>query len=706
MQNLALHRPRNIAAQIKAASTSNAVRCFVVLFTIGFAWALYTQHAWEDYYITYRASKNLAEGNGLTFTAGERVHSFTSPLGVLLPALAHLLTGNRSDVGALWIFRVMSIAAFAGAGLFLWRLARVLFSRSAPAFLLIAFFAADAKIIDFSTNGMETGFLLLFLSWTLYALLAIPSRQHWHLGGSWAGLMWTRPDSFIYIGALAIATLLLRPTRAAGVSRWTTLQTFLTAGLITTLLYLPWVLWAWSYYGSPVPHTITAKALFTEPVTFGSFLKSLREFPKNTFEHRAFLTTTFMPPYSFNTGWPPAALQVSFWLGLGVLTSWLLPRIRPETRIVSFAFFVGQIYLTNYVGFPVPWYLPTITLFALFVISSVLDQFLAWKITRPVVFGMAALLLAGELTIFSLAAHQLRCQQRIIEEGQRTAIGRWLRANARSEHDTVFLEPLGYIGFYSNLKMLDYPGLSSPEVVAARKRIDSHAYPFCWAALVQDLQPDWMVLRPPELAAMREQAPLLFSRLYSLAKTFDVRTRVGALPFIAGRDYLGNDAVFDVYRHASHWPDSSGPSVAFRRVTTQMLAVNDVCGNPTKDNGAYLPAHAPSRFAFKKPKEARWLAGTFRIAEGAYANKNPENATDGAVFSITWVPSDGTRREIFSRALNPYQNPADRGHQPFDVEFPTETDGSIELTVSPGPSGKNNYDWTDWSSLTLVSPIK
>jgi len=67
------------------------------MFAVELAWSLYTQHAWEDYYITYRASKNLATGNGLTFTAGERVHSFTSPLGVLLPALASLLTGNSSD---------------------------------------------------------------------------------------------------------------------------------------------------------------------------------------------------------------------------------------------------------------------------------------------------------------------------------------------------------------------------------------------------------------------------------------------------------------------------------------------------------------------------------------------------------------------------------------------------------------------------------
>lgn len=45
----------------------------VALIAAGFA--LYTHHIWEDYYITYRAGKNLALGHGLVFTPGQRVHS-------------------------------------------------------------------------------------------------------------------------------------------------------------------------------------------------------------------------------------------------------------------------------------------------------------------------------------------------------------------------------------------------------------------------------------------------------------------------------------------------------------------------------------------------------------------------------------------------------------------------------------------------------
>jgi hypothetical protein len=73
-----------------------------VLVALGFAW--FTDSRWEDWYITYRASKNLANGNGLVFWPGQRVHSFTSPLGTLIPAALCALTGGQADDLVIWLF--------------------------------------------------------------------------------------------------------------------------------------------------------------------------------------------------------------------------------------------------------------------------------------------------------------------------------------------------------------------------------------------------------------------------------------------------------------------------------------------------------------------------------------------------------------------------------------------------------------------------
>src|SRR5436309_15467029 len=84
------------------------------------AYTLYTNHVWEDFFITFRHSQNLCAGKGLVYNEGERVHGFTSPLGVLLPALCHTLTGAESYVPALALFRGLSIAAFVGGLVLLW----------------------------------------------------------------------------------------------------------------------------------------------------------------------------------------------------------------------------------------------------------------------------------------------------------------------------------------------------------------------------------------------------------------------------------------------------------------------------------------------------------------------------------------------------------------------------------------------------------
>jgi hypothetical protein len=688
---------------------------FCAVFAVGLTWALYTNHAWEDYYITYRASKNLATGRGLTFTEGERVHSFTSPLGVLLPAAASLLTGNRSDDGALWIFRIVSLCAYAGAGVVLWRLARVIHGSRLAAGLLVMLFAVDTKIVDFSINGMETGILMLFLAWTLSALITSPAKQSLQLGAAWAGLMWTRPDSCIYIAALAVGALLFCPPTPTAGGRWGLLKTFFAASAIAAALYLPWLLWAWGYYGSPVPNTITAKGLFHPSITPASLAQAVWAFPGVITAHRDMLATTFMPAYSVNTGWPRAMVEVTYWIALGCMIVWVLPGVRRETRLVSFVFGVGEFYLGTFVMFPVPWYIPTLTVFSLLVITGLIDQGIGFAnecaignrirsewitLTRGLIWGVSILLFAGSLAIALLAAYQLRHQQALIEQGERRQIGLWLREHAASVHDTVFLEPLGYIGFYSNLKMFDYPGLSSPEVIAARKRSSNRSYPECWPALILDLCPNWLVLRSYEADAIRKENPEILGKFYTLAKAFDVRPQVNALPFIMGRGYLTNDAYFEVYHRNLNITRDGIPVGRIRPITAAMLEKNQSWGQPAYDSGENLVTLAPSHLSIRKPVGARWLSGGLGIFEGAYAD--PKNSTDGAVFSIYLSAGPASpRRELLHRFLNPRDVMSDRGLQSFYVRLPTTAAGVIEFEISPGPHGNNAYDWTYWSRLTF-----
>jgi hypothetical protein len=692
-------------------------RVFLIVLVAGLAWAVATGQEWEDYYITYRASKNLAEGKGLVFTEGQRVHSFTSPLGVLLPAASYLLTGRTSDVGALWIFRIMSLAAWGGAAVLMWRtLRRLCPATPAPAVLFVALLVTDSKTICFVTSGMETAFLLLFLAWTLWALLLRPARFAWHLGLAWGGLMWTRPDSCIYIAALAVGFVMFAPEPGSYVrGRFGLLRPLIGAAAICTVVYLPWFTWAWLYYGTPVPHTIIAKGLFN-PVSLGSLVTSAWEFPKSLLNGTSFLKYTFAP---YHGGFPPWAgwiVPASFTLSLLALVMLVLPRVRWEARLAALAHAAGQFYLAAVVRYPVPWYVPIVTFLGVLVLVLGFGQWLTlaarWReaATRAPTgrwLGRAAALAAivvvlGTTSLTIAMGRQAWLEMHLIEDGVRAAIGKWLRAEAKSPQETVFLEPLGFIGFHSGLKMLDYPGLGSPEVVAARRRAPDHSYPSCLAELVLMLRPDWVVLRPFEIAELTRRDPVTLQTLYERVRVFDVTDRIRETRFVTIRSYLEFNGIFEVYRLKPGRRARPEPQIPLLLPIPLDQWSTKESPYPVEFAGNSLKAHAPSRLVVDVPAGANQIIGGFGLFEGAYAKAPPE-ATDGAGFIIDHVAPDGKRTELLRRFLNPVVTPGDRGLQWFNLDLPAPG-GRLEFTVNDGLYHSSAYDWSYWHDLRFGVP--
>src|SRR5688572_28125953 len=89
----------------------------VLVSAVPLFFALFTQHAWEDYFIMLRSSRNLVDGYGLVFNPGERVHTFTSPLGVLLPAFCMWIAGVQHPHLTLWLFRLINVALLVSAAI-------------------------------------------------------------------------------------------------------------------------------------------------------------------------------------------------------------------------------------------------------------------------------------------------------------------------------------------------------------------------------------------------------------------------------------------------------------------------------------------------------------------------------------------------------------------------------------------------------------
>src|SRR5208337_1567658 len=196
--------------------------------------------------------------------------------------------------------------------------------------------------------------------------------------------------------------------------------------------------------------------------------------------------STFLPAYALVFGgWHWTVALYGKVLACLCVFYWLLPFARPQARAVSFALMLGHFYLSYAASFPFPWYVPSCTILGIFVFAHIVQRALDLGFSlkardernfRPVLACIrvgAASVLSAAFLLFLCTAWQLRVQQREIEDGTRKQIGLWLKQQASAPADRVFLEPLGYIGFFSQLKMLDTPGLCALEVVAAEKKLQT-----------------------------------------------------------------------------------------------------------------------------------------------------------------------------------------------------------------------------------------
>ncbi|HVD97585.1 MAG TPA: hypothetical protein VNB90_05215 [Cytophagaceae bacterium] len=526
---------------------TNLLLFFLIPFTIGMLYALYTDHRWEDWYITYRASKNLATGEGLTYTAGERVYSYTSPINTLLPSFFAALFPSNADEYAIWLYRLVNCFVLGICGVLLLRLS-ILLKFSKPFSLLLLFlFATNSLIIDNSINGMEAPYMMLFL---IFLFLALHKKENARLRDfilPFTGLMYTRPDGFVYAGIFVFAFLIFDYNKSNSTAFWKNTQKIIQAALLSFLLFLPWIFFTWYYYGSPVPNTIIAKSIFRD-WHWWTFVKEFIKFPLSIFHEpvQYVLSGLFMPGYAVFGGWHSLDLAGRV-VSCVAFFAFLFPFLPKAARTFSLAVYLIVFYLTIISGQGgQPWYLPNLALPVILFFCLVLQAGYNWS-ARNFFVCVGYVFLSYQLIILLFGAFYFKTQQQIVECGNRKKIGEWLQAQAHGSRETVFLECLGYIGFYSQLKMYDYPGMSSPEVVRILKE-GKQTNNVTYSLIIAKLHPDWVVLRPWEVSMVEDEMPGLLKNNYREAKIFSVKDQIPQVWYLMGKPYLEHDAVFVVFR--------------------------------------------------------------------------------------------------------------------------------------------------------------
>jgi hypothetical protein len=221
------------------------IRRVALVLVVGGAalWAWSLLWASDDAYISFRYAENLARGRGLVFNPGERVEGYTDFLWTVIMAAVVRAGADPAQVAI-----VLSLLSFLALLLILHRLGRQLAPEPAPLLGLAAIVAAGSyTLASFATSGLETMFASLLV---LLALERAESRRPLQAGLAGVLAAMAHPDHAIFYAALGLALAL----------DWRRRRELLFYLVPVVVVFAPYFLWRWRYYGDLMPNTFYAKS--------------------------------------------------------------------------------------------------------------------------------------------------------------------------------------------------------------------------------------------------------------------------------------------------------------------------------------------------------------------------------------------------------------------------------------------------------------
>jgi hypothetical protein len=361
--------------------------------------------------------------------------------------------------------RVLDLLAAAASYLFMWlTLGRAGFSLAQRS-VALALLVFSSKFWSMDSGGMETPLVILFMAVTCYTW----TIRKPILTGLFCGLLlWVRADLLLWPVFLLLFEL---PSSIRNV--WRTV-------LISALVYLPWLIFAWRYFGSPIPYTATAKWV--------AYVKY------DTQPFQAHLVTIFnyLSPIEI-----PGQFRTAILLSSAVtvlLAAWQTFRARSNRVLLILAAFAvlytAQLTFTKATFFtryfiPILW---TVLILAGLALGRFWDDLKGARYGYFLYAGFLSILLVTGLGLGFISASNARTTQFYRQDGTLKEMGLWLRQHTPAG-TRVLLEPLGYVGYYSDRDMLDVVGLVTPTVVTLKQAGVSDVYQY-----LKVLQPTVMII--------------------------------------------------------------------------------------------------------------------------------------------------------------------------------------------------------------------
>lgn len=433
----------------------------------------------DDAFISFRITEQILVGKGPYFFEGRKVYTSTSFLYPFLNCFTALLAGKN------WVEFVPVLNGILTGLSFcicLWQARRrvpdIPFWKVLPVLFIFLPWLFERHNWMYGNGGLETAVYMLALS----SVLLIEKFRNF---SPW--LIFIRPEGWL-AGLAVTAEQILRKD-------WPGVRRII---LQLVLSLLAWLAAGWLVYDTPIPQSFFAKSLHDVSRNYHlkiglaclTFINHL--VPLGLVIVAVWLFFPFRKEVRLPVIW--AGLYIFFYSVIAAWWNWYLP---PLNLVYWFTGFLAFFYLISYnPGILIPD-------FYFRLLSGLLFVWMLWQ-------GYS------EFTISKKWSEACR-----IRRNTSRSISAFL-SDSLSLKGRILLEPLGMIAWHGpELNILDYPGLSSPEMTGflsgLNKKIpymltDSEVN----SAIIRQFRPEAFVLRPEELQAFERCGE--FRKNYSLRK--------------------------------------------------------------------------------------------------------------------------------------------------------------------------------------------
>jgi len=617
----------------------------------------------DDAYITYRYARNLAEGSGFVYNAGDRVLSTTTPLYTLILAASYFLSEDLPRNSHL-------LSTFSLAGVVI--LTYAIFAREGMGVvgLISSSFIITNVIGVICTFGMESCLYLLLILISLYFYF----ENNLRLTALFLGLVvLTRIDGIILVGCVGAHYIIYNLDLLK--SRKIVTEIYIPVSLFL-LVTVPWFLFSLLYFGQLFPATLKAKMMqYSSGLWPTNFIS---EFYNIIVDQYLYLLLFFIF----------GSIYITF-----------------RSKKYSLLLFYLTLYCVAFSSFPYyHWYLisPISMFFMISVLGfyhllltshSVIEELPPAKsnLNRSLIFNVIITTLVLTSFLIIPLYHSAENTNTLLKEASGLTddlsnrmnfykhIGETLK-NETADSAIIGTIEIGIIGWYSEREIVDYCGLLQPfisdnlgdtEKISDKYKVDYLIYSpiFSW------------VLSSGEMLTN-----------YEVIHTYKVGSEIW---FLLSRDHSNQtENQINLIDHLN----TSLLKAPYKKIG--ILEINNI----SKISLLQHPyQYEQSRISFGNiiiPKNS-----TLNFSIALDPQVWSQDKGDGVQFDI-YISQNETESMIFSAYIDPKNNQDSRRWNDFEIDLSKYANTNVTIIFSTLPgygNGSNyNYDWAWWGKPIII----